>query len=104
MGNFFTIRDVLKKYHGMAMRWFLVGTQYRQPMNYSQVALEEASARLYYLTETLVESKKMISASGAPHNSIVNRSMSLSVCVCGSDKLHGSNVASSPSLMLIMHS
>lgn len=65
LGNFFTIRDVLKKYHGMAMRWFLVSTQYRQPMNYSQVALEEASARLYYVTETLVEARKMITASGA---------------------------------------
>ena len=48
----------------MAMRWFLVGTQYRQPINYSQVALEEASARLYYLTETLVSAKNMINASG----------------------------------------
>lgn len=66
VGNFFTIRDVLKKYHGMAMRWFLVGTQYRQPMNYSQVALEEASARLYYLVETLAESRKMINESGTP--------------------------------------
>jgi cysteinyl-tRNA synthetase len=66
LGNFFTIREVLKKYHGMAMRWFLVGTQYRQPMNYSQVALEEASARLYSLTETLLASKNMIGASGTP--------------------------------------
>lgn len=64
MGNFFTIRDVLKKYHGMAMRWFLVNTQYRAPMNYSQQALEDASARLYYLTETLVRSHTMIADSG----------------------------------------
>jgi cysteinyl-tRNA synthetase len=70
LGNFFTIRDVLKKYHGMAMRWFLVNTQYRQPMNYSQVALEEASARLYYLTETLAASRKLIEASGTVLQSI----------------------------------
>ena len=70
MGNFFTIRDVLQKYHGMAMRWFLVNTQYRAPMNYSQQALEDASARLYYLTETLARSNTMIAESGAPRRAL----------------------------------
>lgn len=43
LGNFFTIREVLKQYHPAALRWFLVNTQYRQPVNYTQRALEEAS-------------------------------------------------------------
>ena len=41
LGNFFTIRDVLELYHPVALRWFLVGTQYRAGLNYTQRALEE---------------------------------------------------------------
>eukprot|EP00892_Ulva_mutabilis_P010223 jgi/Ulvmu1/7573/UM037_0117.1 len=64
LGNFFTIRDVLKEYHGMALRWFLVGTQYRQPITYSTAALDEASARLYYVYDTLRAAKVMIEQAG----------------------------------------
>ena len=28
LGNFFTIRDVLRRYHALALRWFLVATHY----------------------------------------------------------------------------
>lgn len=49
LGNFFTIRDVLKRYHPLALRWFLVSTHYRQPVNYSDKSLEESSCRLYYV-------------------------------------------------------
>lgn len=41
LGNFFTIRDVLARYHASALRWFLVGAQYRAPVNFTQRALEE---------------------------------------------------------------
>jgi cysteinyl-tRNA synthetase len=34
VGNFFTIREVLNRYHPMALRWLLLGTQYRAPINY----------------------------------------------------------------------
>ena len=34
-------RDVVARYHPRALRWFLVNTQYRQPINYTQRALEE---------------------------------------------------------------
>lgn len=34
-------REVIAQYHPRALRWFLVGTQYRQPINYTQRALEE---------------------------------------------------------------
>ena len=33
----------MARYHPRALRWFLVNTQYRQPINYTQRALEEAS-------------------------------------------------------------
>ena len=55
LGNFFTIRDVLKQYHPFALRWFLINTQYRQGVNYTQRALEEASDRLFYLFQTITD-------------------------------------------------
>lgn len=55
LGNFFTIRQVLQQYHPMALRWFLVNTQYRQGINYTQRALEEASDRVYYLYQTVAD-------------------------------------------------
>ena len=41
LGNFFTIRDVIAKYHPLVLRWFLLNTQYRQAINYSLPALDE---------------------------------------------------------------
>jgi len=41
LGNFFTIRDVTAQYHPLVLRWFLLNTQYRQAINYSQPALDE---------------------------------------------------------------
>jgi cysteinyl-tRNA synthetase len=55
LGNFFTIRQVLQQYHPMALRWFLINTQYRQGINYTQRALEEASDRIYYLYQTIAD-------------------------------------------------
>lgn len=60
LGNFFTIRDVSKAYHPLAMRWFLIGTQYRQAINYTQRALEEASDRLFYLYQTLYDAHTVL--------------------------------------------
>ncbi len=45
LGNFFTIRDVLARYHALALRWFLVATHYRAPVSYSLRGLDEARAR-----------------------------------------------------------
>lgn len=52
LGNFFTIREVLEVYHPIALRFLLLNTQYRAPINYSQRGLEEASDRIYYLYQT----------------------------------------------------
>ncbi|BDA41580.1 Cysteine-tRNA ligase [Coccomyxa sp. Obi] len=62
LGNFFTIRDVLKLYHPLALRWFLINTQYRQPVNYTERSLQEASDRLYYVFQTLQDAKEALAA------------------------------------------
>ncbi len=50
LGNFFTIRDVLKEHAPEAVRFFLLSGQYRTALNYSKENLEQARsalARLY---------------------------------------------------------
>ncbi len=53
LGNFFTIREVLAKFDAEVMRLFLLGTHYRNPINYSDAMLQEAERRLRYLYKTL---------------------------------------------------
>ncbi len=53
LGNFFTIREVLAKFDAEVMRLFLLGTHYRNPINYSDAILQEAERRLRYLHKTL---------------------------------------------------
>jgi len=42
LGNFFTIREVLKKFSPEAVRYFLVSTHYRSPIDFSDKQLETA--------------------------------------------------------------
>lgn len=46
LGNFFTIREVLKKYDAETVRFFLVRSQYRSALNYSDVHLDDARSAL----------------------------------------------------------
>lgn len=56
-GNFFTIREVTKLYHPLALRYFLMGLHYKSHVNYSLEAIEEASDAVYYIYETLQASE-----------------------------------------------
>jgi cysteinyl-tRNA synthetase len=50
LGNFFTIREVLKKYDAEVVRFFILRAHYRSPLNYSDVHLDDARhalTRLY---------------------------------------------------------
>ncbi|MAM70814.1 MAG: cysteine--tRNA ligase [Gammaproteobacteria bacterium] len=46
LGNFFTIREVLKKYPAEVIRYFLLSSQYRSPINYSEENLQSAYGAL----------------------------------------------------------
>lgn len=46
LNNFFTIRDVLKQYSPEIVRYFLVASHYRSPINYSAENLESAKHAL----------------------------------------------------------
>jgi cysteinyl-tRNA synthetase len=50
LGNFFTVREVLAKYDAEVVRFFIARAQYRSPLNYSDVHLDDAKnalTRLY---------------------------------------------------------
>ena len=53
LGNFFTIRDVLKKYDAEVVRFFIVRAHYRSPLNYSDVHIDDARAALTRLYTAL---------------------------------------------------
>ena len=53
LGNFFTIRDVLKQYHAEVVRYLLISSHYRSPINYSEENLVEAKAGLDRLYNAL---------------------------------------------------
>jgi len=46
LGNFFTLRDVFKKFDSMVVRFFLLQTHYRSPIDFSDEQLTEASEAL----------------------------------------------------------
>ncbi len=46
LGNFFTIRDVMDKFHPEVIRYFIVSSHYRSPVNFSDHALREAKSAL----------------------------------------------------------
>ena len=57
LGNFFTVRDVLKKYDPEVVRFFILRAHYRSPINYSDVHLDDAKAGLTRLYTALKDSK-----------------------------------------------
>ena len=53
LGNFFTIRDVLKRYDGETLRFFMLRTHYRSPFNFSDTHLDDARTALRRLYTAL---------------------------------------------------
>lgn len=53
LGNFFTIREVLDKYDEEVVRYFMISSHYRSPINYSEESLKEAGVRLERLYTAL---------------------------------------------------
>ncbi len=52
-GNFFTIADVLKKHHPEIIRYFLLSSHYRSPLNYSEDNLRLAGRALMRLYQSI---------------------------------------------------
>ena len=61
LGNFFLIRDILKRYDAEVVRFFILRAHYRSPLNYSDAHLDDAKQGLMRLYTAL----KSAPASGA---------------------------------------
>src|SRR5262245_57655002 len=69
LGNFFTIRDVLKSYDGETLRFFMLRTHYRSPFNFSDAALDDAKAaltRLYTALQSVPPAQRGPQAANTP--------------------------------------
>ena len=53
LGNFFTIRDVLQEHDGEVIRFFILRSHYRSPLNYTQESLADAREGLLRLYNAL---------------------------------------------------
>ncbi len=53
LGNFFTIRDVLKDYDAEVVRFFILRAHYRSPLNYADAMLDDARQSLTRLYTAL---------------------------------------------------
>ncbi|XP_042412679.1 cysteine--tRNA ligase, chloroplastic/mitochondrial-like isoform X1 [Zingiber officinale] len=80
--NFFTIREVLELYHPLALRFFLIGTHYRSPINYSTAHLDVASDRLYYIYQSLLDCEEALRQQARLSDSLPPETLQ---CI---DKLH----------------
>ena len=63
LGNFFTVKDLLGRHDAEGLRLLLLGTHYRNPINFGDGLLADAERRLGYLYETLEKADRI--AAGA---------------------------------------
>ncbi|MFM2058979.1 MAG: hypothetical protein RLY71_3364 [Pseudomonadota bacterium] len=66
LGNFFTIREVLQKYDAETVRFFVLRSHYRSPLNYSDVGLDDARnalRRLYTALDAVAADPAVAAAS-----------------------------------------
>ncbi len=59
LGNFFTIRDVMQDFHPETIRFFILSSHYRSPINFSDTALKEAHAGLSRLYHALKSAEQL---------------------------------------------
>lgn len=60
LGNFFTIREVMQQFSPEVIRYFIVASHYRSPLNFSDVALKDARQALsrFYQALKLVTTRE----------------------------------------------
>lgn len=53
LGNFFTVRDIRKKYDGEVIRFFMLSAHYRNPINFSDTLMEQAKSAVERVYECI---------------------------------------------------
>lgn len=59
-GNFFLLREVLKKYQGNVVRFFILGSHYRKPIDFSEEELKQSAVGLERISNTVTRAKKQL--------------------------------------------
>ena len=60
LGNFFTVKEVLARFPAEVVRFFLINSHYRSPLDFSDAALSEAEAALLRLYTTLARLQEVL--------------------------------------------
>lgn len=66
LNNFFTVKDILKKFPPEAVRFFLVSKHYRGPLDFSDDALKEAEKALDRIYRALDEAGRLLAQNPVP--------------------------------------
>jgi cysteinyl-tRNA synthetase len=69
LGNFFTIKEILAKFDAEAVRFFLLSTHYRSPIEFSDEQLREAEASIDRYYTTAMRIRDFLSQDGAKEKS-----------------------------------
>jgi len=77
LGNFFTVREVMEKYPPEVIRYFILGSHYRSPLNYSDQQLDSAQQALnrLYLALRGLENVVATDSSNSECNQRFNQAM-----------------------------
>ena len=62
--NFFTVKDILKEYPGEVIRFFILQTHYRSPLDFSDERLKEAQTSLQRLATTHTYAEELAKKAG----------------------------------------
>ncbi|MBT4837681.1 MAG: cysteine--tRNA ligase [Methylococcales bacterium] len=73
LGNFFTVKEVLKQYRGEEIRYFILASHYRSPLNYSDQQLDAAKASLSRLYTAIRGVDFKVSGAIDPNNAYAKR-------------------------------
>jgi cysteinyl-tRNA synthetase len=68
LGNFFTVKEILEKYDPEVVRYFLLSTHYRSPIEFSDAQLNEAEISIDRYYSTLIRINDFIEAGEATGN------------------------------------
>ena len=72
LGNILYINDLLKEYDGEVLRYVLLSTHYRQPLNWSEKSLKQAKTSLDRLYRILKNNKNVLTEDVEPAKEIIN--------------------------------
>ncbi|WP_446011349.1 cysteine--tRNA ligase [Candidatus Electrothrix sp.] len=73
LGNFLTIRDVLREYPAETLRFLIFSTQYRNPLDFSETALQDAQTGLDRMYDCLAQISRLVLAAETGSDSLIGQ-------------------------------